>query len=398
VTAYSEPNIAVKRPYHIALSGSTINFYGYGVPAFKDFLFSPNSNANNKIFQFTVNEVVMDYHTLEGAGFLFNAKYTYVSSSERRLSGYIVLMGSSNVAMYRLDNVEIGAFTNEASATLSSLAASAGVSTSAWGGTITCLATTTKPAVSSGTYRYLKLVASPTAVSFYQFTDSTYGTVKDKILDNVALTTTYNAYGFGPIACYSSHYCGSETNVVFSDLSLAEDTSVSFGDLVKSTVWTYPGSLRIIANVDNDGVPDFGVTSTLSMILYFQMQNSAHYVGWGINNTISIGGYTSVSGQANGFIARNGDRGTFINRSGTEYSLDGGTTALAIYIGGQYSLMAGIDKPIINTQFLGGGVVNCSTPTVVTSRGNSVGSYEWKYLDVTTGTWNTVAGSSSSCP
>ncbi|HYE81546.1 MAG TPA: immunoglobulin-like domain-containing protein [Clostridia bacterium] len=377
------------QPTHVLTSGSSIDFYGYGSPAFKDFLFAPNNNANNKVFSFLLNEQVVDYHTAEGVGFMFNARYTYSSSSDRRLSGYMVLIGQSSVYLYRLDNIEINQFMNSSNITLG-----AAPSASKWGGTVYCMNSIPKPAPSSGTMRYLKLAASPASVSFYQFTDSTYSTIKNKILDNVALTTTYNTFGFGPIACYTAHNCQSLTHVTFSNLAMSEDTSVSFTDMVKNTSWNYQDSFRVIANVDNDGVPDFADKSDLATILYYMMQNSTHYVGWGINNALSpvIGSYNSVKAQSDGFVERNNGRGIFINRTdGNCDTLDEGTDALADYIADQLDLMPVISKPIINTDFdgnfLSNGSVTCSTPTTVSSLGNPVGAYKWRVMDVEGGIW-----------
>lgn len=410
IVYYDDPNIGPGKwtnftePGHIAVSGSNIDFYGYGVPAFKDFLFNPNNKANNKVFSFTLDEQVVDYHTAEGVGFLFNAKYEYTSASNQKLSGYVVLIGSSEVFLYRLDKIEVSQFTQESWDILSSVASQVGTSGSGWGGTVYCLAKSTKPNPSIGTKRYLKLAASPTAVSFYQFTDNTYSAVNSKMLDNIALDTTYNAFGFGPIACYVSHNCSSLTHVQFSNITIAEDNSTSFADLVKNTTWSYPGSFRVIANVDNDGVADFGKNAELATILYYMMQNSAHYVGWGVNNALSpsIGGYNKVKEQANGFVARNTGRGTFINRSdASTSSLEQGTEALADYIAEQMGLMPVVEKPVINTVFDGGflsnGNVTCSTPTVTTSLGNPVSQYQWRIMKVDAGTWeNAGTGSTTS--
>ncbi|MGI6005068.1 MAG: hypothetical protein ACOX88_06620 [Christensenellales bacterium] len=396
ITYYNDPYPGLIRDRHIVLSGDTISFFGYGVPAFKDFLFAPNNNANNKIFTFLLDEMVVDYHTAEGVGFLFNASYTYTGDTNRRLSGYVILIGQNNVFLYRLDNVDLIAFKNETSTSLSGVASSVGSSGSGWGGTVHCLASKAKPSFSSGTYRYLKLVASPTSVSLFQFTDDTYGTVKDKIFDNVQLTATYNTFGFGPIAAYLPHNCSSLTNVAFSNLIMAEDTSVSFTEKVRSTSWKYPDSLKILVNVDNDGVPDFENTNDLSTLLYYMMTNTAHYVGWGLNNTINLGGYATVEEQASGFIGRNYGRGTFINRShpGTG-TLDEGVDVLAAYIAQQLTEYPQIEKPALNTSF-SGNTVTCSTPDVETSLGNPISAYEWRVMDVATGSWITLPDTENS--
>lgn len=405
---YNEPYSNLRHDYHINISGNTIDFYGYGSPAYKDFLFAPNTNANNKVFKFTLDEAATSYHSGEGAGFLFNAKLT-----NGKLSGYLVLITGTEtggdteyVTLYKLDDVDVGPFISETSSALDQVAAVANATgntkVAKWGGYVALLKKVAKTTPSSGTKRYLKLAASAEKVSFYQFTDNTYATIKDKWIDDFSLPATFNSFGFGPIAGYRFHSCSQDTRFTFSDLGMSEDTSVTFTDLVKNTTWNYPGSFRVIANVDNDGVPDFGVNSDLATILYYMMQNSTHYVGWGVNNTLSpaIGGYTKVKDQSDGFVARNNGKGTFISRSDENYdTLTEGTNALADYIADQMGLVPVIAKPVINTQydsgFLTNGSVTCLTPTVTTSLGNSVGAYQWRTMDVNTGTWQNAGTSTS---
>ncbi len=370
-TIDSYPNMLVNRHITFSNSNTTINFFGYGVNPYLDFLYMPNTEANNKIFTFTMDESQISYHTAKGAGFLFNTSYSY-NSGNRLISGYYILIGQYNVELYKLDNVSVSQFTN--------------------GGNYgTLLTSVAKP---SGTVRYLKLVASPTQVSLAQYTDATYATLSSggQIFSNYALTTNYGSFGFGPIAAYNSHSCSQETRVSFSDLKMVAESSVTFTDMVKSASWTYDDSLKLIVNVDNDGVPDFGDTAKLSTNLYYMMLNSVHYVGWGLNSTINIGGYTSVKTQGEGFIQRNNGNGLFINRTDTAYdTFDEGVDRLALYIAGQLDLIPEIDKPVINTVFNGSGMVTCSTPTSTTSAGNPVGAYEWRKMDVSGGTWQSVS-------
>lgn len=397
VSLFASDYSNLMRDYHIVLSGTNINFYGYGSPAYKDFLYSPNSNANNKIFTFTMNEAVVDYHTGEGAGFLFNAKYTYNSASDRRLSAYMVLLGQSYINLYRFDNVEVSQFMNETGSAISDVAPSVGGSGSKWGGTVYNLGRVNKPSASSGTYRYLKLVASPETISFYQFTDSTYSVIKDKMFESVSLPVSYNSFGFGPIVSYLSHGCSSLTNINFSDVKMMEDTSVGFADIVRSTTWQYTDSIKIIANVDNDGVSDFGSTDKLASILYYTMLSNVHYVGWGMNSSINIGGYTTVKAQADGFIARNNGKGTFLNRSVSSTStLDQGVDAIAAYIASQIPAVPDITKPNLTTVFDGSGSVTCTASDTVTSLGNTIGAYRWKVLDIASGVWTDKTGSTGS--
>jgi hypothetical protein len=390
---------ALKQDQHIAINGSDITFYGYGAPAFKDFLFTPNSNADNKIFNFTIDESKVAYHSADGNGYLFDASYTNVNSV-KTLSGYVVLIGRDNVGIYRLDSINADLFTQEnlVSFFTSSYYPSGISSTTGapfWGGTVTKIASAGKP--SSSGFRYLKLVASPTSVSLYQFTDATYSTTQTGgvIFDNVALPHNYGSFGFGPIASYAEHGCSQGTLCTFSNLSLTEDTSVGFADTVKSTNWQYPDSLKVFVNLDNDGVKDFNDTGKLASILYYTMLNNAHYIGWGIDNATS-GPYSHVSTQANGFISRNSGKGEFINRSDVSFSsLDNGVAEIARYIKAQLESVPKIDKPTVTTQNSSGNAT-CTVTNPVTSEGNSIGTYIWKCLNIATGNWETEPGHTSS--
>lgn len=395
---------ALNQPYHISTSsdGSTITFDGYGSPAYKDFLYTANSNADNKIFNFQIDEANVQYHSADGSGFLFGANYTS-NNGTRTLSGYIVLIGENDIGLYELKGIDVNQFTkNDSGTTFFSKYGEGGFSegnNSAWGGTVTCLKTLTKPNPSSGKVRYLKLVASPTAVSLYQFADSGYNTTSSDgvILNNISLPDVFSGFGFGPIASYAQHSCPQGTESVFSNIKLTEDTSTSFADVVRSTAWQYKDSQKVIVNVDNDGVTDFGDNATLGSTLYYMMKNNTSYIGWGINNNININGYNTVKDQANGFIARNEGNGTFINRSDSNTStLDQGVNAIAAYIAGQQGSLKGIDKPNLTTTINSNGNVTSKTNDTTTSKGNPIGGYKWKTLDIVSGQWKDETANTNS--
>lgn len=217
------------------------------------------------------------------------------------------------------------------------------------------------------------------------------------IFDNITLPDVFSGFGFGPIASYASHGCPQGTESIFSNIKLIEDTSTNFSDLVRSTAWKYKDSQKIIVNVDNDGVTDFGDNGKLGSTLYYLMKNNTSYIGWGINNNINIGGYTTVKDQANGFIARNEGNGTFINRSDPNYStLDQGVNAIAAYIAGQNDSLKNIDKPNLLTSISGNGNVTCNTKDTTTSKGNPIGAYKWKTLDIVSGQWKDEASNTNS--
>lgn len=98
---------------HIVIQNDVIDFYGYGQNSYKDFLYKEYKNPGKKIFKFRIDETKANYHTLEGAGFIFNA-----SKIDNKLSGYVILFQQSTVCLYRLDNVDINTFETASETTL----------------------------------------------------------------------------------------------------------------------------------------------------------------------------------------------------------------------------------------------------------------------------------------
>ncbi len=90
---------------HIVIEDDVINFYGYCQNSYKDFLYKKYENSGKKIFKFIIDESKVNYHTLDGAGFIFNSTII-----DNKLSGYILLFGRKDISIYRIDNVDINEF------------------------------------------------------------------------------------------------------------------------------------------------------------------------------------------------------------------------------------------------------------------------------------------------
>lgn len=182
-------------------NGSRVTFYGYGEPAYVDFIFLPSDGVAHvsdykQTFTFNLDLSKVNYHSMEGAGFLIGSKI-----ESGKLSGYAILFtGAENqtqkyIQLYKLDNVDVntlhaGPFTG-----------CSGVSTV--GSQIT-------PA--AGDIHTISLTVSPTSV--------TMDDNGSKVIDNQEISAYGN--GLGLIAGYKGHSCSALsyftiTNVQISD-------------------------------------------------------------------------------------------------------------------------------------------------------------------------------------
>ena len=175
---------------HIQIQDNAIDFYGYGVTSYKDFLYKEYKNPGKKIFEFRIDEQKVNYHTLDGAGFIFNAK-----KENNKLSGYVVLFTDSNVDLYKLKDIDISKFETTASKSISDY------------GTLIKSVPKIKSLIHD-----LKVEATPTNIKV---------TEGGKELLNSDLDySSHEGESFGLIASYVQHSCSILSKIEFSQIKM----------------------------------------------------------------------------------------------------------------------------------------------------------------------------------
>ncbi len=175
---------------HIKILDNKIIFYGYGVNSYKDFLYKEFNYAGKKIFKIIVDESKASYHTLEGAGFLINARI-----KDNKISGYVLLYGEKTIDLYRIDDLNLQTFKTAANSkviTYGTLVKSINKET-------------------SGIHNVV-VEATPTNI-----------TVKDNE-QTISINLDYSKHvgnSFGLISSYIQHNCSILSTIVFEKLEIA---------------------------------------------------------------------------------------------------------------------------------------------------------------------------------
>lgn len=87
----------------VANGGARITFYGYGQPAYNDFLYLPSTDSGEKTFTFNMDISTLNFHSMQGAGILFNAQI-----ANGKISGYALLYTEDKkFTLYELNNVDV---------------------------------------------------------------------------------------------------------------------------------------------------------------------------------------------------------------------------------------------------------------------------------------------------
>ncbi len=308
---------------------TNIDFYGYGAPAYKDFMYMPNGDMGKKTFDFTINEGSF-YDALNGAGFIFNTSMTSNTNlANRTMSGYLLFFNYPGSApppvaeIYKFTNIDVNTFHNNGSTPIESYPGFEKIATYQ---------------SINDSERIIKIEA--TTDSFKMWYDG--NPVTWRLVSNgtntteVNLATDFGSYGFGPLVGYLSHGCNRLTHFTFNNVSMNTESTKRFSDVIREPEWR-DESKRFIINAEDGAVADFSDPEALGEILARLGNENIHYLGWGKDN---------VDGEA--FIAKNDGNGTYVDKdaSATDtYSEQ--INALAQYIYDQY--IDGVDN---DTEYL----------------------------------------------
>ena len=168
-----------------------IDFYGYGERSYKDYLYKAYPYPGEKIFRFKLEEVRTDYHTLEGAGFLFNAK-----KENGKLTADVILLGKDKINLYRLEEVYDYTFQNTPNKHITDYISAT-------------LASVNKPQAS---VHQMEIKTSPSNITVID---------NEQEILNVDLDYTNHAGDdFGLIVSYGEHSCSSLSKIEFSEFTL----------------------------------------------------------------------------------------------------------------------------------------------------------------------------------
>ncbi len=317
---YNETNGNYSLDNHLVVSTGTqtnIDFYGYGAPAYKDFMYMPNTDFGKKTIDFTIQEGSF-FDALNGAGFLFNTSMSSNTALDTRtMSGYLLFFwypyGQNPTAyIYKFTNVDVNAFHNSAYTAIQDYA---GFEALAYF------------AVGAETTRVVKIEAAADTLDMtYNGSPVTWTLTSDSsTTQTVALPTDFGAYGFGPLVGYTSHGCSLNTHFTFLDVKMSMESSKRFSEVIRGPEWR-ANSKRFIINAEDGAVADFSDPVALGEILTRLGNEGIDYLGWGKNAADGIA-----------FITKNDGNGTFVDK--TQAATDTYAeqiNALANYIYSQY--------------------------------------------------------------
>ena len=221
---------------HASAHGDSVSFSGHPQDPFVSLLFRPANDGDYRVLTFHLSEGVSDWHTLEGSGFLFNA-----GISGGILNGYAVLFTQSEVGFYKITNANVGALGSQHFSAISG---------------VQKLESKPKPAYSSGTTWYLKLVMSPGTVKVEKH-DSPGFTGSSETIFSTTMNDTSGGSGYGPFASFISHDCSSisTSTLEYFNLTITPNTlpTVSAPDVTLSRGETFSEMSDVSAADKEDG-------------------------------------------------------------------------------------------------------------------------------------------------
>ncbi len=265
-------------------NGKNMVFYGYGQPAYKDFMFMANDSTLKKTFQFELNESGINYHSMEGGGFLFNSKI-----EGGKLSGYCILFTQAGISVYKINGIDVNTFHNYNGYT----------QMSSYPG-ITLVKNYNK---ANSALHKIKIETDSKTLSMWDNGSQT--------INALSLDTQYGN-GFGPIASYLQHSCSILSYFAFNNLSMQTTSVAKFKDLIRKPEWN-AAAKKFVVNLNDTSDEDFHDASAYAEIQTRIGSEGIHYIGWGTNNNKS---------EAEDLITKNNGNGIFVDNSQYTTSID----------------------------------------------------------------------------
>lgn len=310
---------------HIVIDGSEVIFFGNGVRPFKDFLYMPNAETTAKSFTFNLDLSGINYHSMEGGGFLFNTEidggllYGYCALFTIDQSYSLYSQGQNYaVNLYQIDGVDVMNFHDGVSygSNNSKLDKMTGIKN---------LGPYPLPN-SEDNVHSIMLEASSNTIDLWDGSS--------KIIDssNAKLPEVYGN-GVGIIASYFSHDCSMLSYFKFKDLKIqgiANLEAVLNGDQANLTFTAPAGATSVIVQQSTDGAiftdsailnPPIGENDTTATVTglakkqsyYFRLLiTSGKYDGY---SRIATAAYT---GLINDLRATSGDGQAYLTFSAPE--------------------------------------------------------------------------------
>ena len=239
---------------HVQITDGTYTFYGYTEDAYKDFILTSGAPSGKKTITFDMDESKVDYHSMEGGGFLFNSKI----DGQGNLSGYAILYGQYGIYVYKLENVNAQAFHNTRNARMGY-----GISGVTQVQYYPKTDTTQK-------HHSIKLIATNKSLNMW---DNGAHVIQDLSLANV--------YGdeFGPLVSHDAHDCEVISIFTFENMKLYSTTDKTLGEAVEELDWGTYAPLRYVINVENNPTNFLdGGTKQAALKSELDSQN-AQYIG-----------------------------------------------------------------------------------------------------------------------
>ncbi|WP_247681818.1 S-layer homology domain-containing protein [Paenibacillus sp. Marseille-P2973] len=257
----NQPQVETENYNHVQISnnGKALTFYGYTQPGYKDYMLTSGSPSGKKIITFDMDESKVDYHSMEGGGFLFNTKI----DNSGKLSGYAILYEQDSITVYEINGVDAMALHNEefqSNMYPLLLGSIPGVS----------LVKTYSKGDEWPSQHSIKIVATIDKLNMWDN--------GEQIFKDEPLSSDMDGNEFGPFVSHKDHDCGIISIFAYDNMKLFSTSEKDINVAVNEINWDPYAPYRYVVNINDDPRKDLDKDNVpyLGDIL---VRDEAHYVG-----------------------------------------------------------------------------------------------------------------------
>ncbi|MBR3771569.1 MAG: hypothetical protein IKL07_04815, partial [Clostridium sp.] len=235
---------------HIVYNEKDIVMRGYYYTAYKDFLYVPDENDNQKVFEFDLQRDNTDWHSMEGGGFLFN---TTISLENNTIKGFCVLVAYDGLRLVSINCNNLKRFRDGSYRSVEHAGKRL----------------RTIPIDNVYANHHFKIVADKKTVSIWD---------GDKlILDNCVLPEMDSGFGYGPIISHDSHSCRQRSYFTFKNITMRTITGTTLSDIVNDYKWR-EGANKYVIHLSNQQVPELNAVAKSTKMTKALLENETPFI------------------------------------------------------------------------------------------------------------------------
>lgn len=251
-------------PKHIIFEGNDIRMLGYTMNPMKDFLYIPSEDAASKLFEFDLHKAETNWHSMNGAGFLFN---TTIDEENDTIEGFCFLVMQNDIQIIQIDKTSLKDFQDGKKFAMQKYG------------------TVVKNILfrENGKEHNIKMLVDANRLTLW--------IDHELLLLDFVLPNEGFGHGYGPITSHGTHSCLLQADFTFRNMRVQTLEGEQLGSVVAGYEWR-EGAEKYVLHLSDSEVPELASDEEIGDTAKAVLENETIFIG--IGSETNEGGFKKL--------------------------------------------------------------------------------------------------------